>query len=381
MATATSNRARVPTPKQLSSVGVKKDEFETFWHILLTYCQQDSEYLEFFEGGANANWQALSNNPTRGITVPINDNATAAEVREATAKSVIKRANLNSLLTTIAAYCPEGLFKTIIVDSTSINWIKSRLIKVCNIETNGRHLPKVLNIRYNRGEESPAAFYERIKSTFLDSLMPAGTMFHGVPLVNQETLHPTLESVIVIMCLKAIHPDLPEFIMHNKGMLFTAATPNFCDIQEELWESMDILLSQMEAQDNIQRLQVSDNAEENLRWINIQRKPSNRGFSSNRTINKPGVRQFKPSKLCCDYCFALGKDERTWGSHDKLNCFALFPEKRKNKTQARMLSVPVLTDENESWDLNQALASVKEQYYASQVDEDSCSSGECLSPQ
>ena len=46
---ASSNRAKVPTPKQLSSVGVKKDEFETFWHILLTYCQQDLGYLDFLK--------------------------------------------------------------------------------------------------------------------------------------------------------------------------------------------------------------------------------------------------------------------------------------------------------------------------------------------
>ena len=74
------------------------------------------------------------------------DTPTASQVRDANTQTVVKRANLNSLLTTIAAYCPEGMFKTIIVDSTSINWIRNRLIKVCNIESNGRHLPKALNI-------------------------------------------------------------------------------------------------------------------------------------------------------------------------------------------------------------------------------------------
>ena len=31
------------TLKQLSSVGVKKDEFEMFWHILTTYSQQEPQ--------------------------------------------------------------------------------------------------------------------------------------------------------------------------------------------------------------------------------------------------------------------------------------------------------------------------------------------------
>ena len=389
---ATSSRARVPTPKQLSSVGVKKDEFETFWHILITYCQQDSDYLEFFEGGAFANWEALSVNPSRGINVAVDPTAAvldnAAAVREASRLSVKKRATLNSLLTTIAAFCPDGLFKTVITDSTSISWIRNRLIKVCNIETNGRHLPKVLNIKYNRGEESPAAFFERIKSNFLDSLMPAGTRFHGVPLQTQETLSPTFESMIVIMWLKAIHPDLPDFIMQNKGMLFTSATPSFCDIQGELCETMDTLLVQMEAQDNIQRLKDYDDTTENLRWTNIQRTrgASGKSFQVNKGMNRTGTnRQTRvgSNKQNCDYCLALGKDEKIWSTHDKLNCFSLFPEKRRGKTQARMLSVPVLTDDSNSWDLQQALEAVENQFYATQIDEDdrSPSSGEFLSPQ
>ena len=388
----TSSRARVPTPKQLSSVGVKKDEFETFWHILITYCQQDTDYLQFFDGGNYSTWQALSVNPTRGINVPANANDllldTANATREANRLSVIKRATLNSLLTTIAAYCPDGLFKTVLTDSTSINWIRTRLIQVCNIESNGRHLPKVLNIKFNRGEESPAAFLERIKSTFQDSLMPGGTQYHGVPLASQETLSPTFESMIVILCLKAIHPELPDFVMQNKGMLFTNATPNFCDIQRELCETMDTLLAQMEAQGNVHRLQALDGAE-NMRWLNTQ-KFRNSGKSSQFSkgpATRPGsLRQpsAASNKQKCDYCFALGKDEKIWSNHDKLKCFALFPEKRTPRTQARMLSVPVYTDETESWDLQEALRAVENQFYATHVNDDespSSGSGDSISPQ
>ena len=366
MTSNTSSRARVPTPKQLSSVGIKKDEFETFWHILVTYCQQDSEYLDFFEGGRFSTWQALSENPTRGIHVPedvteqVVDAARAT--REANRLSVIKRATLNSLLTTIAAYCPDGLFKTVLTDSTSISWIRTRLIQVCNIETNGRHLPKVLDIKFNRGEESAAAFFERVRSTFLDSLMPQGTRYHGVPLTSPETLTPTLESMIVIMCLKAIHPDLPDFIMQNKGMLFTSTTPNYCDVQRELCETMDTLLGQMEAQSCVQRMQVRDE-NENIRWLRSQRS-NNQQRNTNRSGAQRQQMTSQGKKQSCDYCQALGKDEKIWSTHDKMNCFALFPEKRKLRTQTRMLSVPVLADENDSWDLDEALRAVETQYYA-----------------
>ena len=386
MASSTSSRARVPTPKQLSSVGVKKDEFETFWHILITYCQQDTEYLDFFEGGNFSTWQAMSVNPTRGINVPVNATEQivdpAMATREANKLSVMKRATLNSLLTTIAAYCPDGLFKTVLTDSTSITWIRNRLIQVCNIETNGRHLPKVLDIKFNRGDESPAAFFERVRATFLDSLMPKGTKHHGVPLQGPETLSPTFESMIVIMCLKAIHQDLPDFIMQNKGMLFTPETPNFCDIQRELCETMDTLLAQMEAQSSIQRLYVTDD-NENLRWMKAQN--SRNQPTSRPLLNRPGVQKqtmIQRKRQSCEYCQALGKDEKIWSTHDKLNCFALFPEKKRFRTQSRMLSVPVLADEDEDWDLQEALRAVEAQYYATHPnDEDSPSVGDHTDPQ
>ena len=354
------SRAKVPTPKQLSSVGVKKDDFETFWHILITYCQQDYEYMDFFEGGTLSQWRALAVDNTRGINITatedeINNSATAAE--DARKKTLMKRAALNSLLTTIAAYCPYGMFKSIITDSTSIEWIKQRLIKVCNVETNGRHLPKVMNISFNRGEESPAAFFERIKSTFMDSLNSAGTMYHGSPLTTPETLSPTFESMLVILCLKAIHPSLPDFIMENKGNLFSNAQPNYCDIQGELWETMDTLLAQLENQESASRINTVENKEESLRWIKGSKFQKNKNQTSNNKL--------------CEYCKALGKDMKIWSSHNKLDCFSLFPEKKRNNKQySRMLSVPVYTDENDSWDLQEALTAVENQFNAFQMGDD-----------
>ena len=373
MSTTVTSRARVPTPKQLSSVNVKRDEFETFWHILMTYCQQDAGYMEFFQGGLYENWEPLSLNPTRGITVKPEPEEIAqdqaAAIRNATSKSVAVRTSLNSLLTTIAAYCPDGLFKTILTDSTSIAWIRKRLTQVCNIDTSGRHLPKILNIKYNRDEESPAAFMERIKSSFMDSLMPAKTKYHGSELATPETLSPTLESIIVIQCLKAIHPDLPEFIMNNKGMLFPKSTPNFCDIQQELCETMDTILAQMEAHENINRLNTIESTE-TLRWANSvpRGKPFLRRGPQGRPGNAPKStfpqRRPQQQQLSCDYCIALGKDEKIWATHDKLNCYDLFPEKRRTRVNARMLSVPVMTDENEEWDLQEALNMVENQFYS-----------------
>ena len=148
---------------------------------------------------------------------------------------------------------------------------------------------------------------------------------------------------------------------------------------------MDTLLAQMEAQNSVQRLQAVDSTE-NLRWMNAQR-PKNtfgRGVQPRTPGNSrpvtPRQQQTSGKQTTCDYCHALGKDEKIWSTHDKLNCFALFPEKRKPRVNARMLSVPVYTDQNETWDLQDAFDAVENQFYAMSVNSDE-SGRDPLSPQ
>ena len=205
----------------------------------------------------------------------------------------------------------------------------------------------------------------------MDSLVPAGTKYHGTALATPETMSPTFESLIIIQCLKAIHPELPDFIMNNKGMLFTTNTPNFCDIQQEICDTMDTLLAQMEAQNSIQRMQAIDTSasSETLRWSNTTSRgrfqnsrgapPRSSGGGGASSRIAQGRQQ--ALKKTCEYCLAIGKDEKIWSTHDKMNCYDLFPEKRRNRVNAKLLSVPIMTDENDTWDLQDALNTVKNQ--------------------
>ena len=134
---------------------------------------------------------------------------------------------------------------------------------------------------------------------------------------------------------------------------------------------MDTLLAQMEAQNSIQRMQVIDNSTssaEALRWSNTAsrgRFPSSRGAPTRSSggASRPAPSRQPGSKKTCDYCLAIGKDEKIWSTHDKMSCFDLFPEKRRTKVNTRLLSVPVMTDENDTWDLQDALNTVENQFY------------------
>ena len=50
--------------------------------------------------------------------------------------------------------------------------------------------------------------------------MPAGTLYHGVPLASDETLGPLLESIIVVRCtyFKSAHHEEREIKLERAGV-------------------------------------------------------------------------------------------------------------------------------------------------------------------
>lgn len=349
------SKAKLPTPQKLPSVGVTRDDFETWWHFVTIYCQQNHDYSQFYPGGKFSSWTPETKDATRGIS--IEPDSTSADPLSAAQEAVNKtnetRLLLSSLLTTIAAFCPEGTFKPVLSESSSIAWIKDRIAKVCKIQTTGRHLPKILNIKWDSEKDTPDAFFLKIKSSFQDSLMPAGTRYHGSPLSAPETLGPLTESIIVIKWLEAIHPSLPNYIMENRGDLFTDQTPNFCDIQPELCNIMDSLISKVqEAEYAASRISAKP---ETVRFI--QQKPANRQpYTKRPSVPRPTFQK----KEVCDYCVATGKEERVWATHTAQNCFILFPDKKK--TRVRMITIPVEADDNDQFTLSDAVESLTESY-------------------
>lgn len=388
------SKAKLPTPHKLPSVGVSRDDFETWWHFVTIYCQQNQEYCQFYPGGKFSSWTAETRDATRGITIEpeqADADSLIQAALDATAKTNETRLLLSSLLTTIAAFCPEGTFKPVLSESTSILWIKDRIAKVCKIQTTGRHLPKILNIKWDSEKDTPDAFFLKIRSSFQDSLMPAGTKYHGSALTTPETLGPLTESIIVIKWLEAIHPALPNYIMENRGDLFTDMTPNFCDIQPELCNIMDSLIAKVqETEYNASRISVKAAHQprpgrsgdlQGQEWGSHNSVPSSprvRGHHDSgesvrliqprqntrlQPTRKPQAQQPRntsKSKEVCDYCVATGKEERVWSTHSAQNCFMLFPDKRR--TKVRMISIPVETDENDQFSLSDAVDTLTESY-------------------
>ena len=376
--------AKVPTPFKLDCKNVNRQKLDEWFGITTNYCEQSEAYVKFLPGGTNALWIAECRNLTRGLVVQpqIPQGAEQAErdrlTAEATAQTAKIRRELSAMLTTVASYCPEGMFRTVVTEAVSMDWIYKRVTQACNVQATGQYLPAPFMMEWNRDQDTPAIFFMKMKSAFAEALQPAGALYHGEALAQPEAFTPLAESLIVLRWLQAINPALPMHIQESRGSLFKNATPTFADVQPELCDLMETLLTEIETKDTASRLQTQEgtvsnhrvmtNAYSQARWGNGGR--GRGGFGQNRRGAPPSNsfqaqdRRASPhtefqatKKMSCDNCrYTNKKAEEIWASHNINDCFDLYPEKRTNRggNRVRFLQVPVHVDDNDSFDMSEA---------------------------
>ena len=390
--------AKAPTPFKLDCKNVNRDKLDSWYGSIKIYCMQSDSYLKFLPGplGTRANWTAECRDLTRGLLVQpvIPQDADQDDVARltdaATVATAALRRDLSTMLTTVASFCPEGMFRTVVTESTSMDWIYKRVKQACNVQTSGRYLPSPYMMEWNRELDTPAVFYMKMKSAFSEALQPQGARYLDEALAAPEAFTPLSESLIVLRWLQAINPSLPMHIQETRGSLFTNATPTFADVQPELCNIMETLLAEIEGKESSARLQTQDdtvynnrmstNAYNQTRWGGSTR-GRGRGFSSfqdrrsgmqpqdRRSNDQAGVRK------CCNNCrYTNKKAESIWSTHDSNDCWDLFPEKRpaKGASRVRFLQVPVDVDEDDVFDMSEAakfLEDYKQQSYHEEYEE------------
>lgn len=380
--------AKAPTPFKLNCMNVNRDMLDSWYGTIKSYCKQSEEYIKYLPGGANAVWTAECRDLTRGLLVApqIPEGADADErtrlITAATAASEKLRRDLATMLTTVASFCPDGMFRTVVTESTSLDWILTRVMQACNVQTSGRYLPSPYMLEWNRDVDTPALFFMKMKSAFSEALLPATGRYHGERLTEPEAFTPLSESLIVLRWLQAINPALPMHIQETRGSLFTDATPTFADVQPELCNIMESLLKEIEGKEVASRLQTHDavinqriNAYGQARWGNGARGRGGFGQGQGRRggMQNSSVQDRRPvpkprtigNKSCTHCRYTNKKDEAVWSNHDTNDCFDLYPEKRppRGNTRVRYLHVPVHLDNDDAFDMSEA-ATYLETYQA-----------------
>ena len=384
--------AKVPCPFKLDCKDINRDKLDSWFGICRIYIMQSDNYLRFLPGGEHDTWRAETVDLTRGLTIApvIPQGAAEADVQrltaEATAATTKIRRDLASLLTTIAAYCPDGMFRSVVTESTSLQWIYDRIQQACRVQQGGRFLVTPFLMQWDKDVDTVDVFFMKLKSAYSEALQPQGAMYHEVALTGPEAFTPLSESMIVIKWLQAIHPSLPQYVQDNRGSLFTAATPTFADIQPELCNIMDTLLNELETKEVANQLLVKEEAESLNRLFTSdgrsRMQPSNRPFRGGRAgsfSGRPGFNsrqgEHRPRPKQCKYCrYSTHKPESMWSSHDTNDCFDLNPGTRPNNNQGgqarvRYLQIPVEVDQRDQFDMSQ-VKQYLESYQDQQTEDD-----------
>ena len=118
-------KVKLPIPNQLTSKGLTLDGLATFWSLLSNWVRQEPNYKNFLPGGDFAQWTAKKQDANRGIVINYDQNGDTATVetnpRAAEQKTAKIVNQLEDFLSTIASKCPEGMFRTIINEATSMD--------------------------------------------------------------------------------------------------------------------------------------------------------------------------------------------------------------------------------------------------------------------
>ena len=166
--------------------------------------------------------------------------ANKREAEQETAKIV---SQLEDFLSTVASKCPEGMFRTVVNEATSMDWIIKRIRTAFRLQSKGINFYDATLQGYNEDKDgSYDVSYMKLKDMYEDLLLPESANYHGSQLLINEALTPLIESFIIIQWLNSIDLRLPKHIKENRTHWFNDTTPSWADIQPLIVENMETLL-------------------------------------------------------------------------------------------------------------------------------------------
>ena len=159
--------------------------------------RQEPNYKNFLPRGDFAQWTAEKQDANRGIVVNYDQTGDAATIEtnwRAAEQETAKIVNqLEDFLSTIASKCPEGMFRTIINEATSMDWIIKRIRTAFTLQSKGINFFDATLQGYNEDKDgSYDVTFMKLKDMYED-LLPEGANYHRSQLLTNKALTPFSE--------------------------------------------------------------------------------------------------------------------------------------------------------------------------------------------
>ena len=214
---------------------------------------------------------------------------------------------LERMLALIAQFVPSLLRNDIIKKSTSLNWIWQRIRKHYSFAQSEVNFLKLSNIK-RESDERYETFFQRIIAHLEDNLLTveSGLIHDGAAPTSNEEMSPTLERLAVYMWLTLIDERRPAHV--SRVYAHDLQTKTFKEIQPQLAEAMDCLLSDLSVQDEIA-----------INYAN-SRRPRQQSQPFKRREQRNFNSKASNTNKSCILCKSAGRNHQ---GHDIAGCYFL----------------------------------------------------------
>ena len=319
-------------PKQWTLT--EKETITTFynWQLNVQYhISTTTEFVPYLD----LEWQPKAI-PNRGLQND-GENIAAADRKTAAQKNII----LERLLGLIAQFVPTLLRSDVIKKSTSLSWIWSRVRKYYSFTQSEVNFLKLHTITKEEGERYET-LHQRIIAHLEDNLLTvASNIQHdGAAVAEDEIMSPTTERLAAYIWLQLIDQRLPAYVMRTYA--HDLQSKSLKDLQPQLAENMDSMLSDLNTQEDIQ-IQYSNS---------MMTQPARRNYSNRpaqqqqpqlrqrqtrpRTPNQGTLTTPKSSERICIICKSAG---RPCKGHDVGTCWFVSKFDKLSMSKALLVTV------------------------------------------
>ena len=227
-----------PAPDRLPDKGVTHLLFNIWKEKLEDFLARDSRMTVFMTNGAYASWDAYVDNPYRIIEPMGDDNKEDLLVRQK---------ELSNFINKVANVCNIIHYKSIILKSTSLQWIYNKLREHYNIQEKEPHLFDLFDLQY-QPEISVLDFYEQFRKLVIVNLKKKGDIIkwqNNKIMEADEELSPTFEDIILVFALILIDSRLLGLIKSNYEDLI-GRNENLMDQKRDILDKIPTFLVKIE---------------------------------------------------------------------------------------------------------------------------------------
>ena len=303
---------KIPPPRKLTE-SEDIDSFDDWWFQAVCYYGRDENFKDIFNS-PNFTWQSKSV-ANRGLTTEL------------------QAANLTCLLRALATHAVGPYIKTNITDKAkSLDDVKNEFMKYLEIEVNDFTALHWFTIK-RKQTERPLVFFYRLRYHMTKHLVKRHAIIEGVALLEDETLSPSLERLIVMEWLHRMDPRLIKFVQEKFSTELSTGSTVLATMVETLAKHIDSYISTINALEAIGAVSPSnpsitdspDQEDANVDDRGAYRFDPRGGFHGragfeNQPRQKGSIRENQSSNSSCEYCYIQSKTRNIDFNHPISRC-------------------------------------------------------------